>query len=702
MLKLHFAPNSRAGRIVWLLEELELPYDINKMAFSQEDLKSDEHRARHPLGRVPVLEDGDIQIYESGAIVEYVLERHKNGGLKPSVDSDLYPQYLQWFHYCEGMVMPPVNTIVVQTVLLPPDRRDEKVLGQAQRLLSKALEPVNQSLEGKDYSTIYEKLFQSLNEQLVETLLTDERHENGLTPGYTFGYVNETLTTDSLKYYNPDGVTPYNLDEEEKTLGKFGSERILALDPGLYGGRYSNPPYFIEPRRFTGWLEIATKAFDSPSGCDPKTPPLISFHDIKKRTKDLSQSLKNDPRLSQNPECIKDTPFKALLDKKTQAHMDGIVRTTIRSYVAEYFMKGYGLFSNVEMNSENFDQSMFMYLVSKMKKEMHDLGLISFNRRITIKREKYWYTFLEQCVEAYQRMIDVDGLQPPDEIMEALNEIQKGIDANEPVDSDSNRRMRKNFKESGEILLPPKDYDPLEVVRQGPVSLGLQGIAFMLTKDPEEKADFFNGGSFDDVTSTNIRWSSIKKVKFFQKQYFIALYEKQATLIMSELIKDEYNRLMDIVVDGLSDKPYHTNISKSIFSILPGSTSRVGTSPFYVEKQTTTTPSAGSIPEVVASNAAPPVAPTDKPQFIVESYARLIDREDPNLPTIIKNRAQKYIGAISLSSLSEFVSQNLDALEENHLSDFFGNLAFTYKGSFKELMSKGFADDYWIKRIIVM
>ena len=83
MLKLHFAPNSRAGRIVWLLEELGLPYDINKMAFSQEDLKSDEHRARHPLGRVPVLDDGDVQIYESGAIVEYVLERHKNGGLKP-------------------------------------------------------------------------------------------------------------------------------------------------------------------------------------------------------------------------------------------------------------------------------------------------------------------------------------------------------------------------------------------------------------------------------------------------------------------------------------------------------------------------------------------------------------------------------------------------------------------------------------------
>ena len=151
MLKVHFAPNSRAGRIIWLLEELSLPYEVNNMAFHPSDLKSDEHRKRHPLGRIPVLDDGDIRIYESGAIVEYVIERHKNGGLKPSIEDKNYPEFLQWFHYCEGMVMPPINTIVVQTILLPPDRRDENVLGQAQRLLTKSLAPVDEALEGKEY-----------------------------------------------------------------------------------------------------------------------------------------------------------------------------------------------------------------------------------------------------------------------------------------------------------------------------------------------------------------------------------------------------------------------------------------------------------------------------------------------------------------------------------------------------------------------
>lgn len=151
MLKLHHAANSRAGRIVWLLEELELPYELNQMEFSPRALKSDEHRARHPLGRVPVLEDGEVMLYESGAIVEYIIARHSDGALRPAAQSPLFPSYLQWFHYCEGMVMPPINTIVVQTLLLPPERRNEETLGQARRLLTKTLEPLNHELEGRDH-----------------------------------------------------------------------------------------------------------------------------------------------------------------------------------------------------------------------------------------------------------------------------------------------------------------------------------------------------------------------------------------------------------------------------------------------------------------------------------------------------------------------------------------------------------------------
>ena len=151
MLKVHFVANTRAGRIVWLLEELGLDYEVNIMPLTKEGLKSEEHRSRHALGRVPVLEDGDISIFESGAIIEYILARHKDGGLKPDVNAPEFPNYLQWFHYCEGMVMPPINTIVVHTLLLPPERQDETVKGQAERLLAKAWVPVEESIAGRDY-----------------------------------------------------------------------------------------------------------------------------------------------------------------------------------------------------------------------------------------------------------------------------------------------------------------------------------------------------------------------------------------------------------------------------------------------------------------------------------------------------------------------------------------------------------------------
>ena len=130
MLTLHFCSNSRAQRFLWLLEELKLSYNLNKIKFHPSELKSDEHRKRHPLGRVPVLEDDDITIFESGAIIDYIIEKYDNRNLKPSVESRNFPNYLQWYHYCEGMIMPPMNTIVVHTLILPEDRRNPEVLRQ--------------------------------------------------------------------------------------------------------------------------------------------------------------------------------------------------------------------------------------------------------------------------------------------------------------------------------------------------------------------------------------------------------------------------------------------------------------------------------------------------------------------------------------------------------------------------------------------
>ena len=150
-MKVHFAPNARAVRIVWLFEELGVPYELERYKLGDPAMRSADYRKVHPMGRVPALQDGDVTIFESGAIVEYVLARYGDGRLMPKVSSPDFPAYLQWLHYAEGMIMPPVNTIVVETILLPPERRNQGNVDRATKLLGQMLSAVDQHLAGRDY-----------------------------------------------------------------------------------------------------------------------------------------------------------------------------------------------------------------------------------------------------------------------------------------------------------------------------------------------------------------------------------------------------------------------------------------------------------------------------------------------------------------------------------------------------------------------
>ena len=153
-MKIFYAPNTRAVRIVWLFKELDLPYEIERFELGDRKMRSPEYLAVHPLGRVPALEDDDgTRLYESGAIVQYVLARHGGGRLAPDAASGEFAAYLQWLHYAEGMIMPPVNTVVVETILLPAERRNQANVDRAVKLLGRMLEAVETRLVGRDFLT---------------------------------------------------------------------------------------------------------------------------------------------------------------------------------------------------------------------------------------------------------------------------------------------------------------------------------------------------------------------------------------------------------------------------------------------------------------------------------------------------------------------------------------------------------------------
>jgi glutathione S-transferase len=150
-MKLYYARNSRAVRVAWLFEELGLDYEIEKFDLGSKEMRSPEYLKLHPMGRVPTLEDGSIKIFESGAIIQYILEKEKNSKLTPLYNDAEFANYLQWFHYAEGMIMPPMNIIVVETILLPPERRTEINVKRATKLLGQMLTAVDAHMLGRKY-----------------------------------------------------------------------------------------------------------------------------------------------------------------------------------------------------------------------------------------------------------------------------------------------------------------------------------------------------------------------------------------------------------------------------------------------------------------------------------------------------------------------------------------------------------------------
>ena len=152
-MKIYFASNSRAVRIVWLFEELGLPYELETFKLGEKRMGEPGYLGVHPMGRVPALEDGDTTIFESGAIVEYVLARYGYGKLAPKDDDPAFADYLQWLHYSEGMLMPQVNIIVVETLFLPEEKRNQVNVDRATRLLSKMLSAVDERLMDRAYLT---------------------------------------------------------------------------------------------------------------------------------------------------------------------------------------------------------------------------------------------------------------------------------------------------------------------------------------------------------------------------------------------------------------------------------------------------------------------------------------------------------------------------------------------------------------------
>ena len=158
MLTLHHLNDSRSQRIIWLLEELGAPYDLTTyQRDAQTRLAPPELEAVHPLGKSPVIVDGEVVLAESGAVIDYIIRTYGKGAMRPESGAAL-EAYLEWLHYAEGSAMLPlmlnlyVSRLKEAGAPLQPriDSEMARHLGYADRALKGRQFFVGDSLTGAD------------------------------------------------------------------------------------------------------------------------------------------------------------------------------------------------------------------------------------------------------------------------------------------------------------------------------------------------------------------------------------------------------------------------------------------------------------------------------------------------------------------------------------------------------------------------
>ncbi len=149
MIVVHHLNDSRSQRILWLLEELQLPYEIVQY---QRDAKTrlapPELKSVHPLGKAPVIVDDGRVIAESGAIVDYIIRRHGGGRLQPDPASPAYDEYVQWLHFAGGSAMLP---LLLKMYTGPLGEAAAPLHPRISSEIANYLGFINTHLEGRDY-----------------------------------------------------------------------------------------------------------------------------------------------------------------------------------------------------------------------------------------------------------------------------------------------------------------------------------------------------------------------------------------------------------------------------------------------------------------------------------------------------------------------------------------------------------------------
>ena len=150
-MKLYYAPQTRATRPRWMLEEIGAPYELVRLQLSKGEHKQPEHLKIHPHGAVPAFSDDEVTMFESAAICAYLADKFPDKRLAPPLGSPQRGLYYQWLVYSMATMEPPVLKVFLNTRMLAEEKRSPAVAEEGRAQWKDVARVVQQAVEGKAF-----------------------------------------------------------------------------------------------------------------------------------------------------------------------------------------------------------------------------------------------------------------------------------------------------------------------------------------------------------------------------------------------------------------------------------------------------------------------------------------------------------------------------------------------------------------------
>ena len=194
MVKIYHVAGTRGLRAIWTCEELAIPYEVEVISFDAAFRASPKWRKLNPVGKVPAMTDGELVMFESGAMVQYLVDRYGQGKLQPKPGTPDHAHYLQWSWFAEATFSRPLGEVVNHGREFPGDRRITEVVDEMKNRATLSLEAVAEEISDKQY------------------LVAEEFSAADIMMGYTIMLADRLLDKPL-----PDKIIPYweRLNERE-------------------------------------------------------------------------------------------------------------------------------------------------------------------------------------------------------------------------------------------------------------------------------------------------------------------------------------------------------------------------------------------------------------------------------------------------------------------------------------------------------